>query len=173
MSCATCALVSPTQKVQGMRQHLLGMGTQSTGSWSPWPLWRGPPAVSGTVSRAGGAGQPKDILLSQHSPSNALSRSLGRCWQVGTSLSSPSRTWLWHRPHRHAATDPQPLLPHGCFPRLHAKAAPTSHFKQTLMALVMDVLDPSTKPAMVWSGIQRRKRPEPGQEVQETCEGAE
>lgn len=47
----------------------------------------------------GGQSSVKDVLVSQHSPSNALSRICcpGRWWQVGTSLSSPSGTWLWHR----------------------------------------------------------------------------
>lgn len=161
-----------------MRQHLLGMGTQSTGPWSPWPLWRGLPTVSGTVPRAGGAEQCKDILVSQHSPSNALSRICcpGRCWQVGTSLSSPSRTRFWHRPYRHVATgargDPAPPWLLSKAPCKGCPHFPASHFKQTLMGLVMDALNPSTKPAMVWCGIQRRKRPEPGREVQETHERA-
>lgn len=45
------------------------------GSTVHGPLWRGPPAVSGTVPRAGGAGQWKDILLSQcHNAVAMLSR---------------------------------------------------------------------------------------------------
>lgn len=157
MSCATCAPVSSTQKRQGMRQNLLGMGTES--------MAHGPHGPSGGVPHClwdsaqdcrGRAGQRKDILVWEHPCPHLAGHGSG---------TDPTDT---HTP-------PAPAPP-WCFPRVPAKAAPnfpTSHFKQTLMGFVMDVLNPSTKPAMDWPGIQRRKRPGPGQEVQGTHEGAE
>lgn len=127
-----CHLCCRFPNSKGARDEAAPPGDGNTvhGPMVPWPLWGSPCCLWDTTQGwRGRAGQPKDVLVSQPSPSNALSRICcpGRWWQVGTSLSSPSGTWLWHRPHRGHRRPPAPA-PLGCSLRVHAKAASLPSF---------------------------------------------